>query len=69
MSAGDGHLHVTLGDKDGKVIGGHVMGDMPIYTTAEIVIGELPEVEFVRPFDSVTGYPELGIINSHQNTQ
>lgn len=61
LSAGEGHLHVALGDKNGKVIGGHVMGNMPIFTTAEVVIGELVDVEFDRPMDTDTGYPELKI--------
>ncbi|ELT97084.1 hypothetical protein CAPTEDRAFT_151507 [Capitella teleta] len=66
LSAGEGHLHVALGDKEGKVIGGHVIGDMPIFTTAEVVIAEMPSVEFQRPFDRETGYPELHIVKKSE---
>ena len=61
LSAGEGHLHIALSDNKGKVIGGHVIGNMPIFTTAEVVIGELPDVVFERPFDEETGWPELEI--------
>ena len=55
------HLHVSLGDAQGHVIGGHVMGDMIIYTTAEVVLGECEHVTFDREFDARTGYKELDI--------
>ena len=37
--AGEGHLHASLSDHHGCVIGGHVMGNMIVFTTAEVVIG------------------------------
>ena len=58
LSAG-GHLHVALSDAQGQVIGGHVMGDMIVFTTAEIVVGDCTDLTFSRPFDSHTGFPEL----------
>uniref|UniRef100_A0A8C5PL27 PPC domain-containing protein n=1 Tax=Leptobrachium leishanense TaxID=445787 RepID=A0A8C5PL27_9ANUR len=57
----DAHLHISLSDKDGKTIGGHAIGDLEVFTTAEIVIGELSNLEFTREMDERTGYPELVI--------
>ncbi len=46
-----------------QVIGGHVLGNMEVHTTAEIVIGNMPEFRFSRQMDPDTGYKEL-VINS-----
>ena len=61
LSGGEGHLHMTLGDKEGQTIGGHVMGDCFVFTTAEVVIGECPKVAYTREMDDSTGYPELAV--------
>ncbi|XP_072907473.1 bifunctional protein GlmU-like isoform X3 [Hemitrygon akajei] len=55
------HLHIALADKDGRVIGGHVLGDLEVFTTAEIVIGESVGLEFTREMDDRTGFLELAI--------
>ncbi|KAK3597399.1 hypothetical protein CHS0354_040126 [Potamilus streckersoni] len=57
--SGGGHLHASLSDKNGTVVGGHVVGDFLIYTTAEVVIGNCPNVQFSREIDKDTGYDEL----------
>ena len=60
VSGGEGgHLHISLSDSKGKVIGGHVVGDLFIYTTAEVVLGECERVRFEREDDKETGYNEL----------
>ncbi|ESP02859.1 hypothetical protein LOTGIDRAFT_110886 [Lottia gigantea] len=60
LSGGDGgHLHISLSDVEGKVIGGHVIGNLIVHTTAEILIGECKHTEFNREMDSQTGYDEL----------
>ncbi|EDO48643.1 predicted protein [Nematostella vectensis] len=51
--SGGGHLHVSLGDKEGQVIGGHVMGNMIIFTTAEVVIAGTPFAISVVTFSYV----------------
>ncbi|KAM4770901.1 bifunctional protein GlmU-like [Rhinophrynus dorsalis] len=61
------HLHISLGDKDGKTVSGHAMGDLEVFTTAEIVIGELVSLEFTREMDERTGFPELVIRPSSEN--
>lgn len=61
------HLHISLGDKDGAVIGGHLMGDATVFTTAEVVCGYSPGIQFTRPFDPRTGYPELDVEMGNQH--
>lgn len=59
LSQRDSHYHISLSDGAGHLIGGHLWEGCLIYTTAEIVIGVLPGVRFVREFDSESGYEEL----------
>lgn len=42
------HLHLTIADEAGQCLGGHLMEGCGIYTTAEIVIGPLPDHQFLR---------------------
>jgi predicted DNA-binding protein with PD1-like motif len=53
------HLHLAVSDKTGKTIGGHLLENNLIYTTAEIAIAELNDLEFDRETDSTYGYKEL----------
>jgi predicted DNA-binding protein with PD1-like motif len=55
------HLHVSLSDNRGITIGGHLMEGNKIYTTAEIAIGELPDLIFERVPDPTYGFHELTI--------
>lgn len=55
------HYHISIADGTGRTIGAHLLEGCIIYTTAEIVIGLLPAVSFLRKFDVQTGYPELEI--------
>jgi predicted DNA-binding protein with PD1-like motif len=59
LSQQGNHLHISLADSNGKTFGGHLMSDCLIYTTAEIVVGELQGIQFTRPIDSQTTYDEL----------
>ncbi|XP_035277164.1 bifunctional protein GlmU-like [Anguilla anguilla] len=59
----EAHLHICLADKDGRTVGGHVMGDLEVFTTAEVVVGEAGDLEFGREMDDRTGFPEL-VVNS-----
>lgn len=63
VSAGS-HLHGSFSDDRGNVFGGHIVGDMYVYTTAEIVLGECQGAEFSREFDEKSGWPELVIKQS-----
>ena len=58
-STGGHHLHISLSDKDGKVIGGHVFGELNVFTTAEVVIGDCSDLLFVREHDPSSGWDEL----------
>jgi predicted DNA-binding protein with PD1-like motif len=55
------HLHVSLSDKTGKVVGGHVKEGCVVHTTVELVLA----VEDILIFGSVpdpdTGFDELSI--------
>ena len=61
LSADGNHLNISIADKDGVTIGGHLVDGCIIYTTAEIVIGEAPDLLFTRETDPATTYKELKI--------
>lgn len=53
------HLHASVSDAAGQVIGGHVCAGCIVRTTAELLIALLPEGALTREFDAATGYAEL----------
>jgi predicted DNA-binding protein with PD1-like motif len=55
------HLHLTVANSEGTTTGGHLLDGNLIYTTAELVIMELTDIEFVREIDPTYGYHELKI--------
>ncbi len=55
------HVHIGLSRRDGSCVGGHLVQGCVVHTTAELVIGEAPELEFHRPLDPATGYNELSV--------
>ena len=57
----DHHLHCSVSKRDGSCIGGHCKGPATVRTTAEIVVGVLPNIVFSREMDDATGYLELQI--------
>jgi predicted DNA-binding protein with PD1-like motif len=61
ISLDGAHLHISFGDKDGLVLGGHMLEGNIVNTTCELVIGELKKFDFKRYFDEETGYNELKI--------
>lgn len=56
------HLHASISDNEGRVLGGHLMEGCEIYTTSEIILLENTELIFSREFDEHTGYNELKIL-------
>ncbi|MBE9636624.1 DUF296 domain-containing protein [Salipiger pacificus] len=52
------HLHISVSDSKGTMLGGHLLEGSIVRTTAEVVIGLAP-VHFRRMVDPRTGYPEL----------
>src|SRR3989304_8913576 len=58
LSADDCHVHISISDKDGKVVGGHLKEGVVAFT-AEVSLLELPDRKFLRKFDKETGFEEL----------
>lgn len=61
ISVNECHMHISLADKNGIVIGGHLKEGCLVGSTAEICIEELDNYVFTREFDKSTGYKELVI--------
>ena len=55
------HIHISISDQEGKVIGGHLKDGCKVAPTAEIVIGILETRSFTRVYDKNTGFKELEI--------
>jgi predicted DNA-binding protein with PD1-like motif len=53
------HLHVSLADRRGDCVGGHVLEGNVVFTTCEIVLGSSSTMTFERELDERTGYDEL----------
>ncbi|MDQ1811938.1 DNA-binding protein [Massilia sp. CCM 9210] len=58
------HLHMSVADAAGCVLGGHVLAGCTIRTTAEILIALLPDHRFARELDAASGFDEL-VVHSH----
>jgi predicted DNA-binding protein with PD1-like motif len=61
LSTNGSHLHLSVSDSTGRTIGGHLLDGCRVYTTAEIVLAELPALEFRREPDPTFGYNELAV--------
>lgn len=61
VSINGSHLHISISDSTGKTIGGHLLDQNLIYTTAEIVIGESNNHIFTREKDGTTPWEELQV--------
>lgn len=62
------HLHISVGDQDGRVFGGHLLSGSDVYTTAEIVALILPELSFGRAHCEGSGFNELTITQAKAET-
>ena len=60
-AAGGSHLHLSIADEKGKTWGGHLAEGSKIYTTLEIALMEITDIEFTREIDKASGYKELKI--------
>jgi predicted DNA-binding protein with PD1-like motif len=61
LSPDGAHLHITVADAQGHVLGGHVASGCIVRTTAEVLLALLPEHRFAREPDTVSGFNELAI--------
>ena len=59
IAANGAHLHMSVAEADGRVLGGHVAPGCLIRTTAELLLALLPDEYFTRDLDPATGYAEL----------
>jgi len=50
---------MALSTATGEVFGGHVAPGCIVRTTAEVLLALLPEWEFARELEALTGYDEL----------
>ncbi|WP_341893519.1 PPC domain-containing DNA-binding protein [Variovorax sp. YR752] len=62
LGSGGAHLHASLSDARGQLLGGHVLNGCRIRTTAEVLLAVLPGQRFERRIDPATGYAELDIL-------
>ncbi len=53
------HLHMAISTDTGQVLGGHVAPGCIVRTTAEVLLALLPDWQFTREPDAITGYDEL----------
>lgn len=63
LSASGTHLHISVSDENGNVVGGHLKEGSIITTTAEVVIGYDEAVRFERKLDGDTGFEELSVLH------
>ncbi|WP_084417251.1 PPC domain-containing DNA-binding protein [Mariniblastus fucicola] len=61
LSTNGSHIHVSVSDNTGKTIGGHLMDECLVYTTAEIVIQSASDLQFTRENDGTTEWKELQV--------
>jgi predicted DNA-binding protein with PD1-like motif len=53
------HLHMAVGDAEGRMHGGHLLAGCTVRTTLEVVVQEIGGLALHRRPDARTGYPEL----------
>ena len=62
VEEGGEHIHLSIATGQGNVIGGHLMTGCKIYTTGEIVLGEIEGIRFARETDQDgSGWDELKV--------
>jgi uncharacterized protein len=67
VSANGCHIHIGISDSEGGMIGGHLLDENIIYTTAEIIIQSEDKLVFTREKDAKTGWNELKIGKKETN--
>ena len=61
LSTNGSHIHISISDGTGKTIGGHLMDECIVYTTAEIIVQSTSTLLFTREKDGTTEWAELQI--------
>jgi len=68
VSTHGSHLHISISNGKGPTIGGHLGEGCLIFTTAEIVIIEFPEIVYKREYCEISGHAEL-VIEEKEKSQ
>lgn len=55
------HVHISVADEHGNVVGGHLLEGTVVSHTSELIIHRYDNMVFSRESDSSTGYTELVI--------
>ncbi|WP_299495433.1 DUF296 domain-containing protein [uncultured Shewanella sp.] len=55
------HIHISVANQKGEVLGGHLLDGSIIDTTGELIIHSYPQLTFSREYDANTGFTELSI--------
>lgn len=53
------HLHLSAADRDGGMLGGHMLDGCIVRTTLELIVQEVDAVRMRRVKDEESGYEEL----------
>lgn len=61
------HIHFSVADEKGSVVGGHLRYGCIVNTTVELIVGVFDDVQFRRTPDVTTGYDELVMISVDKN--
>jgi predicted DNA-binding protein with PD1-like motif len=59
VGGGGSHLHLSVADAQGRVLGGHAAYGCIVRTTAEVLLALAPGWAFAREADPATGWSEL----------
>jgi len=59
VSVHGSHLHISISNRDGKTVGGHLVPGCKVYTTAEMVLAVFEDVVYKREYAEDSGYDEL----------
>ncbi|OEE36008.1 DNA-binding protein [Vibrio genomosp. F10 str. ZF-129] len=63
------HIHISVSDNTGQVLGGHLLDGNIIDTTAELIVHHYSNLSFTREEDANTGFTELVVHNIKQGTE
>lgn len=59
LSPGGCHVHASVSDESGQVLGGHLSDGCIVRLTTEVALAEDTTFSFAREFDHNTGFKEL----------
>ena len=61
------HLHMSVSNSQGKMLGGHVADGCVVFTTVELILGRFPALVFQREPCELSGYKELVVSSTPNN--